>query len=86
VNLVPVTIAGMKTLTCRDLGGACEAELTGETFLEIGQKSHAHVMEQIKKGDAAHVAAMQQMIDATPEQQQEWMKAWQQVFDNAPLL
>ncbi len=76
----------MKKLTCYDLGGACDAELTAETFLEMGQKSHVHVMEQIKKGDAAHVAAMQNMMDASPEQQQQWMQGWQQVFDAAPAL
>jgi len=37
----------MKKLTCRDLGGPCEAEFTA--FEEIGKQSRAHVMEQMQK-------------------------------------
>jgi len=47
----------MKTLTCRDLGGPCDAQFTGESFGELGKKSHAHVMEQMQKGDEAHLVA-----------------------------
>jgi predicted small metal-binding protein len=43
----------MKKLTCKDLGGACGAEITGNSFKEIGKNSHAHVMEQINHSDAA---------------------------------
>ncbi len=76
----------MKKLTCRDLGGACDTELTGETFLDIGKQSHAHVVEQIKNGDTAHMQAAEKMMHATPEQLQEWMEGWQRAFENAPTL
>ena len=45
----------MKRLTCRDLGGPCDAEFAADSFEEIGKKSQAHVMEQMQKGDAAHL-------------------------------
>jgi hypothetical protein len=29
----------MKKLTCRELGGACDVEITGNSFVEIGNAS-----------------------------------------------
>jgi hypothetical protein len=60
----------MKRLTCRDLGGPCDAEFAADSFEEIGKKSQAHVMEQMQKGDAAHLSAASSMRSATPEQPQ----------------
>ena len=47
----------MKKLTCRDFGGPCDAEITGNTFEEMGKSSYTHVMERIDSGDEAHNAA-----------------------------
>ncbi len=74
----------MKKLTCRDLGGPCDAELTGETFDEIGKKSREHVMAQMRKGDEAHVAAANKMRSATPDQQKAMMAGFKRIFDEAP--
>ena len=74
----------MKPLTCRDLGGPCDAQFTGDSFGEIGKKSHAHVMEQMQKGDEAHLAAASNMRAATPEQQQTMMADYKRKFDEAP--
>ena len=41
----------MKSLTCRDMGGACDEVISGATFEEIGQNCRAHVMEALKRGD-----------------------------------
>ena len=57
----------MRKLTCRDLGGPCDAEFTADTFEEIGKKSRAHVMEQMQQGDQAHLSAADNMRTATPE-------------------
>src|SRR4051812_47963929 len=73
----------MKTLTCRDLGGPCDAQFTGESFGELGKKSHAHVMEQMQKGDEAHLVAASNMRAATPEQQQTMMADYKRKFDEA---
>jgi hypothetical protein len=59
----------MKRLTCRDLGGPCDAKFAADSFEEIGKKSQEHVMEQMQKGDAAHLSAASSMRSATPEQQ-----------------
>jgi hypothetical protein len=74
----------MKKLTCRDLGGPCDAVINGSSFEEIGRKSKEHVMEQIQKGDEAHVAAANSMRSATQEQQQAMMAKFKQTFDDAP--
>ena len=74
----------MKRLSCRDLGGPCEAEFAADTFEEIGKKSHEHVMEQMQKGDEAHLSAANSMRSATPEQQKAMMAKFKQKFYEAP--
>ena len=74
----------MKKLTCKDLGGPCDAALTGETFQEIGEKSHGHVMAQIAAGDEAHKAAAEKMKNASPEEQHAMMADFQKKFYEAP--
>ena len=72
----------MKRLSCRDLGGPCEAEFVADTFEEIGKKSHEHVMEQMQKGDEAHLSAANSMRSAT--QQKAMMAKFRQKFDETP--
>ena len=76
----------MKKLTCRDLGGPCDAELVGGSFEEIGKKSRDHVMEQMQKGDKAHLSAANNMRTATPEQQQAMMAEFKKKFEQAPSV
>ena len=76
----------MKKLSCRDLGGPCDTEFAGESFEEIGKKSHAHVMEQMQKGDEAHLSAANNMRAATPEQQKAMMEDFKKKFDQAPSV
>jgi len=67
----------MKTMTCKQLGGACDKEFTAATFDEIAALSKAHGAEMFKTGDPAHLEAMQAMRELmhAPDA----MKAW---FDN----
>jgi predicted small metal-binding protein len=74
----------MKRLTCRDLGGPCDAEFTADSFDEIGRKSREHVMDQMQKGDKAHLAAANNMRSATPEQQKAMMAGFKRKFEEAP--
>lgn len=76
----------MKKLTCRELGGPCDAEITGNSFAEIGEKCREHVMEQIKNGDAAHSAAAAKMRNASPEEQRSMMAEFEKRFDLAPSI
>ena len=51
----------MKTMTCSQLGGACEKELRGETADEVIKKQDAHLNEMVEAGDTAHAPALQEM-------------------------
>jgi len=64
----------MKTVTCKQLGGACDQEFKVETFEEVMELSKQHGMEMFQKGDAAHMEAIQKMMQLM--QSQEEMTAW----------
>jgi hypothetical protein len=74
----------VKKLTCRDLGGPCDAAITGESFDEMGSNCHAHVMERIHAGDEAHRAAADRMRNASPEEQETMMAAFGKRYRDAP--
>ena len=48
----------MKTMTCMQLGGACDKEFSAGTFGEIAELSKAHGSEMFQSGDEAHLQAM----------------------------
>ena len=73
----------MKILTCRDLGGPCATALTAGSFEEMGKKSREHVMDEMAKGDAAHLSAANKMRKATPDQQKAMMVEFKGKFDEA---
>lgn len=66
----------MKTMTCKQLGGACDKTFQGNTFDEIAELSKLHGMEMFQKQDSEHLEAMQRMM--VMMQQPEVMK---QFFD-----
>ncbi len=74
----------MKQLTCQDIGGCCDAVVSGNTFEEMGEACKAHVMEALSKGDAAHMEATGKWRTASPEEQQSWMNEMRNKFDSAP--
>ncbi len=65
----------MKTMTCKQLGGACDLEFQAETFEEMAQLSQEHGKEMFEKGDEAHLKAMEKMrkLMQDPAAMQEWM-------------
>lgn len=76
----------MKKLTCRDLGGPCDAELIGNSFKGIGKNSYDHVMEQINNGDEAHKASAEKMKNASPEEQKSMMAEYEKRYNEAPNI
>jgi predicted small metal-binding protein len=44
----------MKTMSCRQLGGACELEFHAHTFKEIAEQSKKHGMEILQQGNEDH--------------------------------
>lgn len=76
----------MKTMTCKQLGGACDNEFTAETFEEIAAQSKKHGVEMFKQGDEAHLKAMQEMSEMMndPEAMKQWMEKKRKEFEALP--
>ncbi len=78
----------MKTMTCRQLGGACEKEFHANSFEEISEMSKQHGMEMFQKNDEAHLEAMNKMRElmqtADSDAMKNWMKSKQEEFDALP--
>lgn len=76
----------MKTMTCKQLGGACDLEFHADTFEELAQQSQQHGKEMFEKGDEAHLLAMQEMRELMqdPEAMQIWMARKKQEFESLP--
>lgn len=51
----------MKTMTCKQLGGACDLPLRGETADEVIQAQDKHLKEVVAAGDEAHQSALSDM-------------------------
>ena len=64
----------MKTMTCKQLGGACDKEFHANSFEEMAELSRQHGMEMYQKGEEAHLKAMDEMKNLM--QKSEAMKEW----------
>ena len=53
----------MKSMTCKQLAGACDLVFTAETFEDIATQSQQHCSEMLSENDGPHVAAMEQMME-----------------------
>jgi hypothetical protein len=76
----------MKTMTCKQLGGACDVEFHASTFEEIAQLSKTHGMEMAQRGDADHIRAMQDIQDLmrNPEIMNAWLESVKREFEALP--
>ena len=76
----------MKTMTCKQLGGACDKEFHANSFEEIAQMSKKHGMEMFQISDAAHLKAMNEMqaLMQTPDAMKEWFENRRREFDALP--
>ena len=76
----------MKTMTCKQLGGACDKEFHAETFEEMAEMSKKHGTEMYQKGDKEHIKAMKKMMGLMndPKAMGEWFEAKKKTFDLLP--
>lgn len=76
----------MKTMTCKQLGGACDKVFKANTFEELAEQSKLHGMDMFQQQDADHMAAMQEVISlmADPVAMQAWMDKKRAEFDDLP--
>ncbi|MFP2997614.1 DUF1059 domain-containing protein [Spongiivirga sp. MCCC 1A20706] len=77
----------MKTMTCRQLGGACDMKFQAETFEQIAEMSKKHGMEMFEKQDPVHLEAMKemQMLMRSPQAMQDWFQNKRKEFNELPL-
>lgn len=76
----------MKTMTCRQLGGACDEQFHAATFEEMGELSKTHAMAMFSQGDTAHLQAAEQMkaLMQDPAAMQAWFASRKKEFDQLP--
>lgn len=76
----------MKTMTCKQMGGACDETFSAETFEEMAELSKAHGMEMMQKQDPAHLKIMGEMkaIMDKPGAMEEYIAEKRKAFDEAP--
>ena len=77
----------MKTMTCKQLGGACDLEFHAETFEEMAELSKNHGTEMMKKEEASHLVAMSEMMElmSDPKAVEEWFEKKKREFDSLPV-
>jgi hypothetical protein len=72
----------MKTMTCSELGGACDLALRGETADEVIKLQDQHLKDIVAGGDSAHAAALKDMQGRwkRPVSGMKWYKATKREF------
>ena len=78
----------MKTMTYRQLAGACDQDFHADTFEEMAEMSKKHAMEMIKAGDKGHIDKMEEMsaLMDRPKALKEWFENKQKEFDALPEI
>lgn len=76
----------MKTMNCKQLGGACDKKFHANSFDEISQLSKQHGMEMFQIHDQAHLDAMSQMqkLMQNPDLMQSWFDQKRAEFNALP--
>ncbi len=76
----------MKTMTCKQLGGACDEVFRADSFEEIAEMSKEHGMDMFQKQDEAHLNAMSKMQElmSSPEEMEKWFESKRKEFDVLP--
>jgi hypothetical protein len=76
----------MKTMTCKQLGGACDKAFSADTFETLAELSKQHGVEMFQQGDADHLAAMNAMraTMAQPGAMGDWLAKKKAEFDALP--
>ena len=77
----------MKTMTCEQLGGACNETFSANSFDEMAEMSKKHGMEMFQKGDEAHLNAMNEMKELmnSPDAMKTWFDNKRKEFEMLPV-
>ena len=76
----------MKTMTCTQLGGACDKKFHANTFEEIAEMSKNHGTQKLQIGDEQHMIAMNKMMELmkSPEAMTRWFENKKKEFNSLP--
>ncbi|WP_028469438.1 hypothetical protein [Neptunomonas japonica] len=76
----------MKIMSCKQLGGACDKEFHANSFEEIAELSKQHGTEMFQKKDAAHLKAMDEMMQLMqkPDAMTAWFEGKRKEFEALP--
>jgi len=76
----------MKTMTCKQLGGACDKVFSAKTFKEIAELSKNHGTEMYHANDTPHIEAMNDMMELmkSPDAMMIWFKEKENEFNALP--
>lgn len=76
----------MKSMTCKQLGGACDQVFQAETFKEVAQLSKQHGAEMFKIKDGPHLESMSTIktLMQSPEAMQQWFADKKAEFEALP--
>lgn len=76
----------MKSMTCKQLGGACDKVFKANSFNEIADLSKQHGMEMFQKGDEGHLKKMNEMMELmkNPDAMNKWFADKKKEFDALP--
>lgn len=78
----------MKTMTCKQLYGPCDALIHGATAEEMMENSQKHAMAMVAQGDKLHIDAMEAMkkqhMNMTPEAVKQFMEKFKSDFAALP--
>lgn len=76
----------MKTMTCSQLGGACDLALTGDDANEIIQAQDRHLREAVAAGQTDHEPALRDMKARwrRPLSGMKWYRQVQRDFADLP--
>lgn len=76
----------MKSMTCRQLGGPCDVELSGATADDVITCQDRHLREAVRAGDAAHEPAHELMKARwrRPVRAMGWYRATKRAFAELP--
>ncbi|PCJ33264.1 MAG: DUF1059 domain-containing protein [Gammaproteobacteria bacterium] len=73
----------MKTMTCNQLGGACDQTFQANTFEELVELSKQHGMAMFQQQDAQHMGAMAKVMQLmqNPQAMAEWFDTKKKEFE-----
>jgi len=76
----------MKTMNCKQLGGACDEQFHAHTFDEMAELSKQHGMAMFEMNDSAHLSAMKEMQEMMkkPEEMNRWFESKRKEFEALP--